>query len=378
MARDWTKAFRRAAFRGVGFETQVEDAAGARRLSISPIAYAETSVIEDMGREPREVTLTAYVAGDAADRRAVAFTAALDAPGAALLVLPMLGSLSARVRDWRLSRELFRAGYVAFDVTFVEAGLSSAPFGPVAGAGPIASLMATGATLLGEALALALRGQPGSSAGGETQAATASAGRLAGVVTAASAGGVPAAQVAEASAAMSATAAHVTIDPQAFAAATVAAWRLTALHGEANAAAAAIRAELATESEGVCGLVNSAAMAAALSVATVRVDYPARQDAGRARAVLAAAAGPVIEAAGQLGADAFGWLSAVTGEAALVLSRTAASRAPLVRVETTISLSSVRAAYELYGDANRAGELVERNRVATPAFMPAAFEAVFF
>ena len=376
MARDWTKAFRRAAFRGIGFETEAEDAAGARRLSISPIAYAETSVIEDMGREPREVTLTAYVAGDAADRRAIEFAAALDAPGAALLVLPMLGSLSARVRDWRLSRDLYRAGYVAFDVTFVEAGLGTAPFGPVAGAGPIASLMATGAAILGEALALALRRQPGSSAAGETQAATASAGRLAGVVTAASAGGVPAAAVAEVSAAMALAAAHVTTDPQAFAAAAVAGWRLTALHGAASTTAAAIRGELASEPEGVAGLVNSAAMAAALSVAAVRGDYPARHDAGRARAALAASVGPVIEASGQLGADTFGWLSAVTGDAALVLSRTAASRAPLVRVETAISLSSVRAAYELYGDANRAGELVERNRVATPAFMPASFEAL--
>jgi len=175
---------------------------------------------------------------------------------------------------------------------------------------------------------------------------------------------------------MALAAAHVTTDPQAFAAAAVAGWRLTALHGAASTTAAAIRGELASEPEGVAGLVNSAAMAAALSVAAVRGDYPARHDAGRARAALAASVGPVIEASGQLGADTFGWLSAVTGDAALVLSRTAASRAPLVRVETAISLSSVRAAYELYGDANRAGELVERNRVATPAFMPASFEAL--
>jgi prophage DNA circulation protein len=38
-----------AAFRGVSFKVDLEEVFGARRLSVSPIAYAETSVIEDMG-----------------------------------------------------------------------------------------------------------------------------------------------------------------------------------------------------------------------------------------------------------------------------------------------------------------------------------------
>lgn len=41
-----------------------------------------------------------------------------------------------------------------------------------------------------------------------------------------------------------------------------------------------------------------------------------------------------------------------------------------------VYLAVIRAAYDLYGDANRAGELVDRNRVATPVYMPLAFEAV--
>ena len=71
MSRNWIRALRAASFRGVPFKVEYEDAEGARRLSVSPIAYAETSVIEDMGRDPRMVTLAAYVAGDLADAAAV-------------------------------------------------------------------------------------------------------------------------------------------------------------------------------------------------------------------------------------------------------------------------------------------------------------------
>jgi prophage DNA circulation protein len=48
----------------------------------------------------------------------------------------------------------------------------------------------------------------------------------------------------------------------------------------------------------------------------------------------------------------------------------------LVRVETGVSMSAVRLAYDLYGDPARARELTARNGVATPVFMPVVFEAV--
>ena len=65
--RNWLTAFRPASFRGVRFKVDGEGMSGQRRLSISPIAYAERSGIEDMGRDPRVWQLVAYVSGDAAD-----------------------------------------------------------------------------------------------------------------------------------------------------------------------------------------------------------------------------------------------------------------------------------------------------------------------
>jgi prophage DNA circulation protein len=94
--RDWLTAFRPASFRGVPFKVDGEGMAGQRRLSISPIAYADSSVIEDMGRDPMIWPVTAYLAGDFADREAQALTAALSLKGPGLLVLPMHGAVRAR------------------------------------------------------------------------------------------------------------------------------------------------------------------------------------------------------------------------------------------------------------------------------------------
>ncbi|MEW6121653.1 MAG: hypothetical protein AB1698_03510 [Pseudomonadota bacterium] len=111
--------------------------------------------------------------------------------------------------------------------------------------------------------------------------------------------------------------------------------------------------------------------------AAVRADYAARQDAQAARNTLAARAGAVFDPAGEaFGADMLSFLVRLSGEAAIQISAVAATRAPLVRVETGLSLPSSLLAYDLYGDPARGEELVARNRSATPLVMPIALEAL--
>lgn len=109
--------------------------------------------------------------------------------------------------------------------------------------------------------------------------------------------------------------------------------------------------------------------------AAVRADYPARQDAAAARSNLGARADASYPLLSRAGAEMLDWMVRLVGESVSHLSAVAASRVPLVRVETGISLPSTLAAYDLYGDATRAGEIVGRNRSATPMIMPSAFEA---
>lgn len=113
------------------------------------------------------------------------------------------------------------------------------------------------------------------------------------------------------------------------------------------------------------------------SFAAVRAPYPARPDAQAARARLVARAQVAVEAAGDaFGFEAHGWLSRLTGAAAVQISRIAATRAPLVRVETGMSLPAQLLAYDLYGDPARDAELVARAKSATPMLMPVSFEAL--
>ena len=109
----------------------------------------------------------------------------------------------------------------------------------------------------------------------------------------------------------------------------------------------------------------------------VRVDYESRQAAQRARSQLSMNADDVYEhVAVAFGADALSWIVRLVGEAMLQISAIAATKAPVVRVETGLSLPSSLLAFDLYGDPERGRELVLRNGIGAPLTMPTAFEAL--
>lgn len=151
MSRDWSTAFRPASYRGVSFRVEVEEAQGGRRLAVMPIAGSETVVVEDMGRVPRLMPVTAYVASEAADGEALGLTAVLDAPGPGVLVLPMEAPRLASVLDWRRMRERDRNGHIAFEVAFHEAAVTSPGFAAVDGFGPVDGLLVTAVPVLASA-----------------------------------------------------------------------------------------------------------------------------------------------------------------------------------------------------------------------------------
>lgn len=153
MSRDWSKAFRPASFRGVSFRVEAEEAQGGRRLAVMPIAGSETVVVEDMGRIPRLMPVTAYLASETADAEALALTAVLDAPGPGVLVLPMEAPRLASVLEWRRVRERDRNGHVAFEVAFHEAAVATPGFAAVDGFGPVDGLLAAAVPVLASAAA---------------------------------------------------------------------------------------------------------------------------------------------------------------------------------------------------------------------------------
>ncbi|WP_414832192.1 hypothetical protein [Afifella sp. YEN Y35] len=178
--------------------------------------------------------------------------------------------------------------------------------------------------------------------------------------------------------AASAAAALADSAPADFVAALTAFARHVGLYGEPAELFRACVADLDNTGEpGPVRIVADATILSTLCLVALRRDYAARQDAAAARTTIGTLAEPVIETAGTLlGEAAFAHLSDLVGQSVRNLSRIAADRAPLVRVETGVSLPSTVLAWRLYQDPARAAELVERNRVTTPAFMPVSIEAV--
>lgn len=120
-------------------------------------------------------------------------------------------------------------------------------------------------------------------------------------------------------------------------------------------------------------LILSAA-GAAMSIG--RVSWPSRPKARRARTDLSARAQEAYGVAGRFDPALLAWLTGLVAVAIRLVSQIAADATPIVRVESGISLPSTALAYQMYGDATRAGQLVEIAGSGTPMLMPVAFDAL--
>jgi hypothetical protein len=120
-------------------------------------------------------------------------------------------------------------------------------------------------------------------------------------------------------------------------------------------------------------------VALGLSVSGGRVGWRARPRARKARSRIADAGDlglAVVSTMGGDGADLYSWLSSVVEVACRLVSDIAANAVPIVKVQTNLSMPSTVLAYQLYGDATRAADLVEIAGSTTPLVMPISFDAL--
>ncbi|UXF57498.1 DNA circularization N-terminal domain-containing protein [Chromohalobacter phage YPCBV-1] len=117
----------RGTFRGVDFHVERADTNGGRRWLVHEYPRRDRPYTEDMGRKAREWRLSFFVAGDDYDIQRDALIKALDAPGAATLVHPYLGTFSAVASDVSWSESTRNGGVCTFQVTFSESGLEAYP-----------------------------------------------------------------------------------------------------------------------------------------------------------------------------------------------------------------------------------------------------------
>lgn len=139
----WTDNLRPATFRGVPFKVDSHDAQGGRRTVKHEFPLRDKPYVEDMGRRAKEFGIDAYVVGDDYMQQRDALMRACDEAGSADLVHPYLGSLKVVCTGWALRESKTEGRMARFSLSFVESGEADFPSDaadPIAKAGEAADL----------------------------------------------------------------------------------------------------------------------------------------------------------------------------------------------------------------------------------------------
>lgn len=118
----WTDTLRAASFRGIPFETAGSGFAGGRRLVAHEIPDSDVEVAEDLGRRRRTVSLDAYVMGDDAVNQATRLVQALEQRGPGRLVHPIHGPMTVNVESYQETATWADGRAVSFALSFLELG----------------------------------------------------------------------------------------------------------------------------------------------------------------------------------------------------------------------------------------------------------------
>ena len=122
MSAAWLKDLLPASFRDVPFKVESHEIAGGRRVVSHEYAGRDKPSTEDMGRKARKYTIEAFILGadyfGARDR----LLAALEEAGPGKLVHPYHGTKTVNCSDFKLRENTKDGRMVVFSITFEESG----------------------------------------------------------------------------------------------------------------------------------------------------------------------------------------------------------------------------------------------------------------
>lgn len=121
----WRDRLQQASFRGVPFFVEGATGSGGRNVAIHEFPLQEFIVVEDMGKKAGSPGLTAFLLGPDYDLLRDELEYALDQPGPGTLVHPYKGTLSIQITEWSWSISTTKGGYCQFNIQYVteDAGL---------------------------------------------------------------------------------------------------------------------------------------------------------------------------------------------------------------------------------------------------------------
>ncbi|QCO04179.1 DNA circularization protein [Azospirillum argentinense] len=128
----WRDQLRPASFRGVPFKVDGDELAAGRRVQLHEYPQRDKPFVEDLGRATRKITLTAYVIGPDYMAQRDRLLAALEEAGPGALVHPQYGTLQVVADgECRVAHSRDEGGLCRFSLSFVEAGELTFPAGTV-------------------------------------------------------------------------------------------------------------------------------------------------------------------------------------------------------------------------------------------------------
>lgn len=123
----WRDNYRAATFRGVGFFVATADSSHGRRQAVHEAAQRDIPYTEDLGRKSREFGITGYLLGKEYDVAREELIKVCEQAGPGVLVHPYRGELTVVCRGLTVSESSDEGGKCTISMTFLEAGEASYP-----------------------------------------------------------------------------------------------------------------------------------------------------------------------------------------------------------------------------------------------------------
>ncbi|TWA69738.1 prophage DNA circulation protein [Azospirillum baldaniorum] len=119
----WRDQLRPASFRGVPFKVDGDELAAGRRVQLHEYPQRDKPYAEDLGRATRKITLTAYLIGPDYMAQRDRLLAALEEAGPGELVHPQYGTLQVVADgECRVAHSRDEGGLCRFSLSFAESG----------------------------------------------------------------------------------------------------------------------------------------------------------------------------------------------------------------------------------------------------------------
>lgn len=402
--RNWLQTLWPASYKSAPFYFAKDEEDGGRGIVVHVFPNRDDPFNEDLGQNPRHYGGHAYVHGDDADAKAAALIAACTSPGPGPLVVPLFGPVPVRCLTFRRRQDKDKLGFVAFEVRFVREGASTAlvSIGSLANAAYGAADALSQAAGANFASSIIVNNQPdfvvaAAADGVATAAAVLDTARTDNAVDPAASSTLRD-QLSDLVTSASTVISNDGTDPAAVAAIGSSVVQAARDLGDAMAptTAAAVMASItdafpppgtiiylspsqAMEAANAAAAARLARLAAltAFADALIARSYPDRPSGITARAQASARFQSELEqCAGAADADLYIAIQNLRNAVIDYLTTLINDLKPVVTAILADTLPSLVLAWRLYADPTRGDELVARNQVRHPSFMPLEFQAL--